>query len=226
MTRPADDLAPEEVETVGSTGVPRRIYAYTLPGKEGLIKVGETTKSSVEERIKQQLGTAYPNLEGVSILLDEPAKRADGTWFRDHDVHRALVHHGVKKKQEWFETTLDDVKAAIVAVRNGTTFDSDRTFDFGMRPEQEHAVAVTAGYFTAHAGGQVAEVPLERQDALRQDVHYVPVGPRDGLVARASADLQASRPGRVEGRPAHPRRLRRLEVRGPGHPVRRAGCRR
>jgi len=145
---------PEEVETVGSTGVPRRIYAYTLPGKEGLIKVGETTKSSVEERIKQQLGTAYPNLEGVSILLDEPAKRADGTWFRDHDVHRALVHHGVKKKQEWFETTLDVVKAAIVAVRNGTTFDSDRTFDFGMRPEQEHAVAVTAGYFTAHAGGK------------------------------------------------------------------------
>ncbi len=152
MTETAPDLEPEEVETVGSLGVPRRIYAYTLPGKEGLIKVGETTKATIEVRIKQQLGTAYPNLEGVAILLDEPAQRTDGTWFRDHNVHRALVHHGVKKKQEWFETTLDIVKAAIVSVRNGATFDSDRTLDFGMRPEQESAVALTAGYFTAHVG--------------------------------------------------------------------------
>ena len=39
----------------------------------GLIKVGQTTKRSARERIKQQLGTAYPNLDGVEILLDEPA---------------------------------------------------------------------------------------------------------------------------------------------------------
>lgn len=152
MTENSPKLEPEDVETVGSTGVPRRIYAYTLPGKDGLIKVGETTKASVEERIKQQLGTAYPDLVGVSILLDEVAQRSDGTWFRDHDIHRALVQHGVKKQQEWFETTLNIVKAAIVAVRNGTAFNSDRTLDFGMRPEQESAVALTAGYFTAHAG--------------------------------------------------------------------------
>jgi hypothetical protein len=154
MTAGAASLMPEEVETVGSPGVPRRIYAYTLPGKDGLIKVGETTKPTVEERIKQQLGTAYPNLEGVTILLDEPAQRTDGTWFRDHDVHRALVGYGVKKQQEWFETPLDVVRAAIVAVRKGGTLDSDRIFDFGMRPEQETAVALTAGYFTAHAGSK------------------------------------------------------------------------
>lgn len=29
-----DELPPEELETVGSAGVPRRIYAYTLPGKD------------------------------------------------------------------------------------------------------------------------------------------------------------------------------------------------
>ena len=45
---------------------------------------------------------------------------------------------GSRRTQEWFEATLDEVKAAIVAVRNGTHFDSDRTADFGMRPEQEH----------------------------------------------------------------------------------------
>src|SRR3546814_18339710 len=75
----------------------RRIYAYTVIGKDaepwrrkigralvegaGLIKVGETTKSTARARIKQQLGTAYPDLEGVNILLDEPATREDGSQF-------------------------------------------------------------------------------------------------------------------------------------------------
>jgi hypothetical protein len=100
-------LPPEEVETVGSAGISRRIYAYTLPGKDsttwertvgqnhttgvGVIKVGETTKKDVRERIQQQLGTAYPKLNGVELLIDTDAERADGTQFRDHDVHRALV---------------------------------------------------------------------------------------------------------------------------------------
>src|SRR3546814_20973557 len=71
----------------------RRIYAYTVIGKDaepwrrkigralvggaGLIKVGETTKSTARARIKQQLGTAYPDLEGVHILLDAPATREE-----------------------------------------------------------------------------------------------------------------------------------------------------
>lgn len=145
----------------------RRIYAYTVVGKDsrtwtrsgtslvqgvGQIKVGETTKATARERIAQQLSTAYPRLEGVTILLDEPALRVDGTEFHDHDVHRALVAAGVIKDQEWFEATLDEVKAAIVAVKNGTAFSSSRVLDFPMRPEQEDAVALTAGYFTAHAG--------------------------------------------------------------------------
>ncbi|KBZ60669.1 hypothetical protein K875_03616 [Mycobacterium [tuberculosis] TKK-01-0051] len=159
-------LPPEEVETVGSTGVFRRIYAYTLPGKDaqpweravgqkhiagtGLIKVGDTTKTDVRKRIKQQLGTAYPNLEGVTLLLDTEALCADGTPFRDHDVHRALVAKGIRKDAEWFEATLDDVQAAVVAVRNGKPYDGTRTADFGTRPEQEEAVTRTAGYFRSH----------------------------------------------------------------------------
>lgn len=116
-----DELPPEELETVGSAGVPRRIYAYTLPGKDaqrwertvggthssgtGLIKVGDTTKAEVLQRIKQQLGTAFPHLEGVTLLLDIEARRNDGSAFRDHDVHRALVAKGIRKDAEWFEAT-------------------------------------------------------------------------------------------------------------------------
>ena len=55
----------------------------------GLIKVGQTTKASARERIKQQLGTAYPNLDGVEILLDEPAVRDDGTSSRTTRSTRA-----------------------------------------------------------------------------------------------------------------------------------------
>jgi len=161
-------LKPEEIETVGSEGVPRRIYAYTLPGKDltpwqrtvgrthitgvGVIKVGETTKANVLSRIKEQLGTAFPHLDGVKVLVDIEAKRVDGSYFRDHDVHKALVAAGVRKEEEWFEATMDEVQAAIVATRNSTQFDSARTGDFPMRPEQEEAVARTAGYFRSHGG--------------------------------------------------------------------------
>ena len=155
-------------ETVGSPQTPRRIYAYTVVGKdkqawtrtvgstaitgEGLVKVGETTKDTAKARVKEQLGTAFPGLVGVDILLDVSARRSDGTYFRDHAVHKALAAAGVRRVgREWFEATVEEVQAAIASVRSGTTFDSTRIDDFPMRPEQEDAVALTAAYFAAHA---------------------------------------------------------------------------
>lgn len=165
----ADDMFVDEVpETAPAPDTRKLIYAYTAPGKKdepwerlvgqtrttgvGLIKIGETTKKTAFERIKQQLGTAYPGLKGIDILLEEEAHRTDGTWFGDHAVHHALTEAQIARVGgEWFECTLDEVQAAIVAVRNGATFDSGRICDFPMRPEQEDAVALTAGYYTAHA---------------------------------------------------------------------------
>lgn len=174
MSEAPDDMFVDEgvEETAEAPESRRLIYAYTVPGKKdqawertvgqahtigtGLIKVGETTKPTAFERIKQQLNTAYPGLKGVDILLEEEAKRVDGTWFGDRDVHRELVSMGAAKDQEWFECTLEEVKAALVAVRNGTPYDSQRTLDFPMRPEQEDAVAQTAGYFLTHEGDSKA----------------------------------------------------------------------
>jgi len=149
--------------------VTKRIYAYTVLGKEdqewerylgqsritgkGLIKVGETTKPNARARIKEQLGTAYPDLEGVTILLDEVATREDRSEFTDHEVHAALVSSGiVRPGGEWFECTLDEVKVAINQVRTGLALDSKRTQSFGMRPEQKAAVDLTSAYFSAHTG--------------------------------------------------------------------------
>ena len=146
-----------------------RIYAYTVVGKDtepwertegsqlihgsGMVKVGETTKGTARARIKQQLNTAYPGLKGVTILLDEPAQRADGSEFSDHDVHAALVAAGINRTGgEWFEATLDEVKAAIQVVRTGQTYQPKRTQCFSMRPEQQAAVELTAAYYRKHAG--------------------------------------------------------------------------
>lgn len=162
-------IADDAEETVGSAPLARRIYAYTAPGRKdaswtrdvagtvitgtGLVKVGETTRATARERIHQQLGTAFPGLVGIDILIDENAERTDGSFFRDHDVHRALVSAGIRRVGgEWFEATLGEVQAAIGVVRSGRRFDSTRTADFGMRPEQENAVAETAAFFRAHAG--------------------------------------------------------------------------
>lgn len=145
------------------------IYAYTIAGKDtepwertvgkrretgaGLIKIGETGKAKARTRIRQQLRTAYPNMEGVEILLEEVAERADGTTFSDHEVHAALVKEGVRCwGGEWFEVTTDEVRAAINKVKRGVPFDPQRTESFELRPEQAEAVDLTAAYFHAHAG--------------------------------------------------------------------------
>lgn len=148
-----------------------RVYVYTVVGKDnepwertegpalvkgtGLLKVGQTTKGTARARIKQQLNTAYPGLKGVSILLDERATRADGSEFSDHEVHAAIVANGINRTGgEWFEATLEEVKAAIQVVRSGTAYSPKRTESFDMRPEQEAAVDLTAAYFNNHSGAQ------------------------------------------------------------------------
>ncbi|KIC69680.1 GIY-YIG nuclease family protein [Kocuria rhizophila] len=148
-----------------------RLYVYTVIGKDaepwernfgsslvagtGLVKVGQTTKSTARARIRQQLGTAYPGLKGVTILLDELAVREDGSEFSDHDVHAALVAAGVNRiGGEWFEATLDEVRAAVHTVKSGIAYQPKRTQSFGMRPEQQAAVDLTTQYFQRHIGPQ------------------------------------------------------------------------
>ena len=153
-TRFARFLASLRKATVGKDDEPwERVVGQTRRTGEGLIKVGYTTKATARARIKQQLGTAYPNLEGVEILLDEPAVRADHTEFSDHEVHLALVKNGIKRPEgEWFEARIEEIRAAINSVKSGGEFDATRTESFEMRPEQAKAVQSTTSYFRQHAG--------------------------------------------------------------------------
>lgn len=145
----------------------RRVYVYSAPGYDtqwsrtvgsttiegrGKLKIGQTGRGDSRVRVKELTGTTYPNAEGVVIHLDEPAVRDDGTTFTDSDVHAMLRSAGINGVQEVFEATLDEVRAAIAAVRTGRPYDPARTDAYEMRPEQRDAVAVTAAYFREHAG--------------------------------------------------------------------------
>lgn len=127
-----------------------KIYAYkdTNPQYEGLLKVGYTTKD-VKKRVAEQYPTKRPGKPPYKIVLEETAMRNDGTVFIDKAVHRVLREIGIKNPDgEWFNCTADDVKAAIIALRNGETIEQNRTLDFKMRPEQVLAVEKTANYFS------------------------------------------------------------------------------
>lgn len=128
------------------------IYAYQLEGvvsHKGYLKVGYTERDA-ETRVAEQLRTsAVP----YRIVLREPAMRPDGSCFTDHDVHAVLRRKGYPQldtgadRNEWFLCSAEAVKAAVIAVRSGTSNEENRTQTFAMRPEQAAAVERTAGYF-------------------------------------------------------------------------------
>lgn len=125
------------------------VYAYqdTNPQYKGLLKVGYTTVNA-KSRVEQQYPTKRPGKPPYRIVLEETAMRNDGTVFTDHEVHRALRQSGVKNPDgEWFECSVDQVKAAIIVVRNREKVEQPRSLDFKMRPEQKQAIEKTAAYF-------------------------------------------------------------------------------
>lgn len=125
------------------------IYAYqdTNPQYRGMLKVGFTTIDA-KKRVAQQYPIIKPGALPYKIVLEESAMRNDGTSFTDREVHRQLKKRGLKNAAgEWFQCSVSDVRAAIIAVKRGELNEENRSLDFGMRPEQVEAVNKTARYF-------------------------------------------------------------------------------
>lgn len=135
------------------------IYAYELkdvPSHKGLLKIGYTSRLS-KDRIAEQLRTA--RLE-YSIVFDEPAIRTDGTSFTDHDVHRLLIKKGIKQIEgEWFECSLTELEATVLAIKTGVANVENRTQNFAMRPEQQDAVDKTLSYFENFRQENAQKIP-------------------------------------------------------------------
>jgi hypothetical protein len=96
------------------------IYAYEDkydPNLKGILKVGYTT-IGVKERVKQQYNILRPGEPPYRILVEESAMRKDGTAFLDKQVHRQLEKMGCQHIEgEWYRCTPQQVRAAVVAVR-------------------------------------------------------------------------------------------------------------
>jgi hypothetical protein len=125
------------------------IYAYldTNPQYKGLLKVGYTT-GDVRKRVAEQYPTKRPGELPYKIVFEESAMRNDGSEFTDRDIHRFLRSQGIRNPDgEWFECDVKQVKAAVIAVRNGELNYESRHLNFGLRPEQQEAINKTAQYF-------------------------------------------------------------------------------
>lgn len=125
------------------------IYAYidNNPIYKGLLKIGYTT-GNVEKRIAQQYPTVRPGGVPYKIVFQESAMYSDGSIFTDREVHRALRKRGFKNPDgEWFLCSVNDLKAAIIAVKNGIANEENRDQSFLMRPEQQEAVEKTVIYY-------------------------------------------------------------------------------
>lgn len=123
-----------------------RIYAYSIhdDAHDGLLKIGQTTRD-VRRRIDEQTKTAMIE---VTIELDEPAERDDGTVFTDGEVRAALFNKGFENMQlEWMRCTVADVQTVLAELRTGRALTGTHHETFLMRREQIEAVNKTHAYF-------------------------------------------------------------------------------
>lgn len=142
-----------------------RIYAWTPndppPDYEGLIKVGQTTKPDVNDRIRESQGQMQ---QAYTLHVDDPAERDDGTTFRDDDVRRRMVEKGfdnpaMGSAREWMRATPDDVKTAVAELRSGVRLSGTHHETFPMRAEQARAVEQTYDYYRSRWEQDAEAVP-------------------------------------------------------------------
>jgi len=135
------------------------IYAYRLvdvPSHAQLLKVGYTSRNS-KDRVAEQLKTARLQYE---IVFDTPAMRNDGTCFTDVDIHRRLKSQGITQVDgEWFRCSIEQIEAAVLAVKHGIRNEENRTLSFGLRPEQSAAIDKTIDYFKSFKNENTKATP-------------------------------------------------------------------
>lgn len=145
--RSVEDLLPVR------SSVRLRIYAWSpknpAPEYQGLIKVGQTTREDVRERIRESQGQVQ---QEFTLHADVVAEREDGSIFRDKDVIERLKAKGFENPHfgsasEWVRCKPIDVLTAITELRRGEVFSGHHYQTFPMRPEQARAVEQTIGYF-------------------------------------------------------------------------------
>ena len=147
MSKEISRLLPEKPEAR------LRIYAWSPNdppvGYEGLLKVGQTTKTDVNARIRESQGQMQ---QTYTLHVNELAERPDGSIFRDSEVRQRLIEKGFENPifgsaREWMRCTPADVLTAITELHEGVKLTGTHHETFPMRPEQAGAVNKAEGYF-------------------------------------------------------------------------------
>ena len=136
----------------------RQIYGYILPevpSHDGYVKVGDT-KRETKVRVFEQVSTA-----GLTpkILFERTARRSDGKWFRDTDLHRFFELNGIEKAKlgtatEWyfFNGYLEKAEQLTDKYIN-LDYDEvqmdDSKSNYILRAEQNRAVELTLDYYNS-----------------------------------------------------------------------------
>lgn len=133
-----------------------QIYVYSVPNQPG-VKVGDTSRRTKSDRdvdaVVARIEEGLVNTPNKQYRLEyfTEAITNDGAYFRDHAIHKILLNRGVRRlATEWFDCSVDDVKAAILEMKTGIRTDRNRLDTFAMRPEQQKAVEDTSLYFSKY----------------------------------------------------------------------------
>ena len=192
-----------------------RIYAYSIADEAhaGLLKVGQTTRD-VKQRVAEQLKTAaiknYTHRTGR-------VRRAR----RRHHLHRPRSARGAR--QEGLRERRTGVDALHGQGREDRAHRAAHrpavhrhaSPDVRDAPRASRSREQDARLLPLHLEGGYARrpaLPLEREDALRQDLHHLSARQEARRQARARGHLQARRRGCVADGPRVARGLRRLAV--------------
>jgi len=144
-----------------------RLYAWAPndppAAYAGLIKIGQTTQESVNDRIRQSQGQMHQEYT-LYTDIETFAEREDGTPFRDSDVRQRLIEKGFENviigaSREWMRCSPGDVKTAIAELQNGLRLTGTHHDDFPMRREQAEAVAQTFAYYRSRWDEDAKAVP-------------------------------------------------------------------
>ena len=103
------------------------------------LKIGYTARKNVKRRINEQFKIEFPEgKKPYKVEFVDSAVKENGEIFSDTDVHDYLEAKGVEcVGGEWYRCTVDDVIAAMLAIKKGIKNTESRTQTFKMRPEQE-----------------------------------------------------------------------------------------
>ena len=142
-----------------------RIYAWTPNDPPaayvGLIKVGQTTRGDVNDRIRQSQGQMQ---QAYTLHINDVAEREDGSGFRDGEVRQRLIQKGFENvvigaSREWMRCSPADVKTAIAELKSGLRFTGTHHDSFPMRAEQAEAVEQTYAYYRSRWDQDAKAVP-------------------------------------------------------------------